>query len=298
MSAASASWTAADPDRRDVARWATSFAAVLGLHAVVAVAIVSYRGTPPTQASDLPAVVMMDLAPPPAAPAAPPAETMPSENQPEAAAPDPTPEPVAEEPVPETPPEIPEPPPVLAQEPPPPEPVPPAKEVVPPQPVAPKAAVALPPPPPKVQVPPKPAPKPKVAERKPPKPVQATRKAERQEARKPPSQAAGAQTTASLPSASSGSSAASRSSWQSQLVSYLQRSLRYPPGSRGGGAASVSFSVNRQGRVLSANLARSAGSSELDQAALALFRGSLPPPPPDVPGNSFTFTIPIRFSTR
>jgi protein TonB len=277
LSAASPSWTASDPDRRDVARWAASFAAVLGLHAIVAVAIVSYRGTPPTQASDLPAVVMMDLAPP-AAPSAPPAETMPSEERPEAAAPDPTPEPVVEEPVPETPPEVPEPPPVLAQEPPPPEPVPPpppVQEIVPPQPVVPKAAVALPPPPPKV-----------------------TKRAERQEARKPPSQASGAQTTASLPSASSGSSAASRSSWQSQLVSYLQRSLRYPPGSRGGGAASVSFSVNRQGRVLSASLARSAGSSELDQAALALFRGSLPPPPPDVPGNSFTFTIPIRFSTR
>jgi protein TonB len=104
--------------------------------------------------------------------------------------------------------------------------------------------------------------------------------------------------TASLPSASSGSSAASRASWQSQLVAYLQRNLRYPPGSRGGGSASISFSLNRQGRVTSASLARSAGSSELDQAALALFHGSLPPPPADVPGNSFSFTIPIRFNLR
>jgi protein TonB len=82
-------------------------------------------------------------------------------------------------------------------------------------------------------------------------------------------------------------------------VAYLQRSLRYPPGSRGGGVASVRFSMNRSGQVLSSSVASSAGSAELDAAALALFRGGgLPPPPPDVPGATFSFTIPIRFNAR
>lgn len=295
--AASIQPSSGGPDRDDILRWGACFLAVFALHAGLAVAVTMYRGQAPVEASELPAVVMIDMAPAPAAPAAPPTQTLPSEAQPEAAAPDPTPDPVPDEPVPETPP----PEPVAVAEPPPPDPIvtpPKIEEVVPPQPVQAKAAVALPPPPPKVQPRPKPVPKPKIVERKPPKPVQATRRAERQEARRPPAEASGAQTTSSLPSASSGSSAASRSSWQSQLVAYLQRSLRYPPGSRGGGSASVSFSVNRQGRVLSASLARSAGSPELDAAALALFHGSVPPPPPDVPGNSFSFTIPIRFSSR
>jgi protein TonB len=57
--------------------------------------------------------------------------------------------------------------------------------------------------------------------------------------------------------------------------------------------------MNRAGSVLSASLASSAGSEELDAAALALFRGGgLPPPPPDVPGATFSFTIPIRFNSR
>jgi protein TonB len=62
----------------------------------------------------------------------------------------------------------------------------------------------------------------------------------------------------------------------------------------------VRFAVDRSGRVLSASLAGSAGVPALDQEALAVFRRAepLPPTPPDVPGASFTFTIPIRFLAR
>lgn len=303
MSAASSTLGPEAPqDDRDLLRWGACFAAVLAIHVGAAVAVMTYRSQAPIQPSELPAVVMIDMAPPTAAPSAP-SESIPNEAQPEAAAPDPTPDPVPDVPTPEPIPE-PEPQTVTAQEPPPLEPVvpdpPKVEEVIPPTPVQEKAAVALPPPPPKVQPKPKPVPKPKpkVVEHKPPKPVQATRRAERQEARRPPAEASGAQTTASLPSASNGSSAASRASWQSQLVAYLQRNLRYPPGSRGGGSAAISFSLNRQGRVLSASLVRSSGTPELDQAALSLFHGGLPPPPPDVSGNSFSFTIPIRFNMR
>jgi protein TonB len=159
--------------------------------------------------------------------------------------------------------------------------------------------------------PPKPLPRPKlpekVVEKAPPKPVRAAaapRRAEPQ-TRRPSAEPTAAQRTASLPAAASAgsantaASAASAAAWRGQLVAYLQGNLRYPPGSHGGGAASVSFSMSRAGRVLSASLARSAGSPELDAAALDLFRrGALPPPPADVPGATFTFTIPIRFSAR
>jgi protein TonB len=279
------------PDRADISRWGTCFAAILALHAVLIVFLANRAPAPATGSIELPPVVMIDMAPPPAAPApqpvAQPAESEPATSD---APPEPTENTAAVEP----------------------EPAPPAPvEPMVPPPQAPKAAVTLPAPPkpqPKLQPKPLPRPKPpeKVVEKRQPKPVQAAapKRAEPQ-ARRLSAEPASAQRTASLPaSASAGSSnpaasAASAASWRSQLVGYLQRNLRYPPGSRGGGVASVRFSMNRAGHVLSAGLSSSAGSAELDAAALALFRGGgLPPPPADVPGATFSFTIPIRFSAR
>jgi periplasmic protein TonB len=283
------------PDRADISRWGTCFAAILALHAALIVFLASRAPAPATGSIELPAVVMIDMAPPPAAPA--PQPVAESAAEPEAATSDAAPEP---EPMENTAAVGPEPAPPALVEP-----------IVPPVPPPPKAAVTLPAPPkpqPKLQPKPLPRPKPpeKVVEKRQPKPVQAAapKRAEPQ-ARRLSAEPASAQRTASLPaSASAGSSnpaasAASAASWRSQLVGYLQRNLRYPPGSRGGGVASVRFSMNRAGHVLSAGLASSAGSAELDAAALALFRGGgLPPPPADVPGATFSFTIPIRFSAR
>ncbi|NNM74368.1 TonB family protein [Enterovirga aerilata] len=285
-----------DFDGGEVSRWAVSFAVVLGLHAAAFTAIVAYRSATIEPGEALPAV-MIDMAPPPAAPTLAPSEAPPQEAVPEAAMP---------EPVLDAPPDVPEPDvappePVLTAEVPPLEPlpeVPPVEELIPPTPIVREtAAVALPPPP-------KAAPKPKkVVEKKPeakkpPKPVQARRAEQRQEARRPPQQQSGAQTTASIASNSSGSSAASRASWQGALVSHLRRHLRPQPGQTG--AASVRFSVDRGGRVLSTSLVGSAGSPALDAEAIAVFRRAqpLPAPPAEVPGASFTFTVPIRFTVR
>jgi protein TonB len=283
-------------DRRDASIWGVSFALVLGMHVAALGAVAAYKAVSVEPGEALPAV-MIDMAPPPAAPTLAPATAPPQEAVPEAAMP---------EPVMDAPPDVPEPEvvppePVVTAAVPPLEPlpeVPPVDEIMPPTPVVKEtAAVALPPPPPKAAPPVKTV-QPKVVVKKPPKPVQAKRADERQEAKRPPAREAGAQTTASIPSTSSGSSAASRSSWQGALVSHLRRHLQ-PQGGQTG-SASVRFSVDRGGRVLSASLVGSAGSPALDSEAVAVFRRAqpLPTPPADVAGGSFTFTIPIRFTTR
>ncbi|MGA0596219.1 TonB family protein [Enterovirga sp. CN4-39] len=285
-----------DFDRGEVSRWTASFALVLGLHAAAIGAAVAYKTVSLEPGEALPAV-MIDMAPPPSAPTVAPNDAPPQEAVPEAAIPDP---------VLDAPPDVPEPDvqppePIVTADVPPLEPVPqvpPIDQILTPPPVVKEtAAVALPPPP---QAAPKPK---KVVEKKPetkkpPKPVQARRAEQRQEARRPPQQQSGAQTTASIASNSSGSSAASRSSWQGALVSHLRRHLRPQPGQTG--SASVRFSVDRGGRVLSASLAGSAGSPALDAEAVAVFRRAqpLPAPPAEVPGSTFTFTIPIRFTVR
>ncbi|MDB5512262.1 MAG: hypothetical protein JWR08_1745, partial [Enterovirga sp.] len=256
-------------DGREASRWGLSFAVVLGLHGAAVLGAMAYRSAALEPGEALPAV-MIDLAPPPAAPTAAPNDQPPSEAVPEAALPDP---------VLDAPPDVPEPdvtppePTVLAEVPP----LDPVPEVpfdetlVRPPVVKETAAVALPPPP-KPQ--PKPKPKEKVVERKkPPKPAQA-RQADRQEAKRPPATEAGARTTSAIPSASSGSAAASRASWQGALVSHLRR-LLYPLGGESG-SASVRLSVDRCGRVLGAFLVSSGGAGDLDAEALAVFRRAQP----------------------
>lgn len=281
---------------RDIARWGLCFALIVALHAAVLAGLVAARNLSTDQGEALPAV-MVDMAPLPAAPTLAAAELPPAEASPEAAMPDAVPD---KQPDPEPqvpPPETPQPA-MTADVPPPPEPLPdvPKRDAPTPPPpiVAQEAEVALPPP----TLKPKPAPpKPKerVVERKRPKPVRAKR-AERQEAERPPAQAATARDAATVASLSSGASAASRSSWQGALVAALNRAKRPQSDT---GAASVRFSIDRGGRILSASLAGSAGVGSLDQEAVALVRrASLPPAPSDVPGATFTFTIPIRFTTR
>ncbi|MDB5557686.1 MAG: TonB-like protein, partial [Enterovirga sp.] len=85
-------------------------------------------------------------------------------------------------------------------------------------------------------------------------------------------------------------------SWQGAIVAALNRAKR-PQAETG--VASVRFSVDRGGRVTSASLAGSTGVGSLDQEAVALVRrASLPPAPAEVPGGSFTFTVPVRFTSR
>jgi protein TonB len=80
------------------------------------------------------------------------------------------------------------------------------------------------------------------------------------------------------------------------LVSaHLQRFTRAPKGG-GRGTAVVSFTIDRDGRVTAKNLARTSGSSVLDDAALTMITRANPLPrfPAAMPQESLSFTVPIR----
>src|SRR5690606_2654119 len=91
--------------------------------------------------------------------------------------------------------------------------------------------------------------------------------------------------------------------WRSLVAAILERNKRYPSDARSrgdGGTASVRFTINRGGSLLSASLVRSSGSGALDDEAVALVRRSapFPPPPPELRGSSVTLVVPVRFSVR
>ncbi len=278
----------------EVSRWGTSFAIVLGLHAAVLAGIAAYTAAPTQPGEPLPAL-MIDMAPPPAA-----RSSVPAQETQEAAIPDP---------VPDAPPAVPEPdvtppqPLVTAEVPATrelPAPLLPLQEIVPPIAVVREAAAVVTPPPPRKAAPPPPAKKVEKPEaKKPPKRIQAKQAEQQRGATRPSQQGSGAQTTASTGAASSvstGSSAASRAGWQGAIVAALNRAKRPQQDS---GTASVRFSVDRGGRVLSASLAGSTGVASLDQEAVSLVRrANIPAPPANVPGEAFTFTVPIRFTPQ
>ena len=61
--------------------------------------------------------------------------------------------------------------------------------------------------------------------------------------------------------------------------------------------AHVRFSIDDAGNVRAANLVRSSGHAELDQAVLALVRRASPVPAPP-PGAPHEITAPVRFNIR
>ncbi|MDB5413209.1 MAG: energy transducer TonB, partial [Rubritepida sp.] len=66
------------------------------------------------------------------------------------------------------------------------------------------------------------------------------------------------------------------------------------------GVVHLTFTMDREGHVLNARIARGSGYPELDAETLALARRAdpLPVPPPEVAGNPLTLTVPVRFSLR
>jgi protein TonB len=92
-------------------------------------------------------------------------------------------------------------------------------------------------------------------------------------------------------------------SWQRSLMAQLERHKRYPAQARGDqGIASLEFRIDRHGHVLSSRIVRSSGSAILDEETLALIQRAqpLPPPPADIPDDQLSFVVPVRYaaSTR
>jgi periplasmic protein TonB len=88
--------------------------------------------------------------------------------------------------------------------------------------------------------------------------------------------------------------------WQGQLRAHIERFMRYPAAARRGGTATVSFTIDRQGRLLRSSIVQSAGSAALDQEALAMLARAqpLPRPPDEATDAELTIEGPVHFDDR
>lgn len=92
-------------------------------------------------------------------------------------------------------------------------------------------------------------------------------------------------------------------SWHGLILAQIERHKGYPEEARAHGdkgTAQVAFTLDRQGRVLASRIVRSSGFPALDQETMATVRRAqpFPPPPSNMPGETFEFTVPIRFNIR
>lgn len=252
-------------DGADLGRWTLAGAVVLAAHVgLIATYLIFAR--PPAGAPQAPAVVI-NLAPMPVSPQSP-MDVAPGPEMVEA----PPPEPVIEPPPPE---------PIIEATPPMPDPV-----------------VALP-------EPPKDPPPPEVKEEPREKPVEVKRDRKIKPAPRTTAAPRSERNTADTPSAPSqgASAAAAMASWRDQVVAQLQRAKRYPGGAesrREQGVVTLSFSLSRNGTVLSRGIVRGSGYSELDQEVLAMVMRAqpFPPFPASMPQPRVSLSVPIRFSLR
>jgi protein TonB len=95
-------------------------------------------------------------------------------------------------------------------------------------------------------------------------------------------------------------SAAQVASWHRKIATQVERHKGYPAAARSRretGIAQLAFTIDRQGMVLASRVVRSSGSAALDQETIATVRRAqpFPPPPPNMPGDRFDFSVPIRF---
>jgi protein TonB len=272
------------PDRKITAlsalRWATAATPVVAVHGGAAWFALNWK--PAIAAGELPPAVMIELAPLAVAPEAPPQEVAPGPRMTEAQT-EPTPE-TPEKPV-EDPEEKPDP---VVQE---------VEKPIEKPPEMPNADAVLTPPPPRPPEPvKKPPPKVKTVDKK--KPIDPKKTRAPQTTAPPTSQAQRADTAAAPFSSASETPSISPASWRGALMAHLNRHKRFPPGAAGTGTATVAFTIDRSGRVLSARLVRGSGDAALDAEAVALPRRAspVPAPPPNVSGGSVTLAVPIRFN--
>lgn len=269
--------------RQILRRWTLAAAFVLAVHGGVAAAI-TYWPKPQSTAGEPAAAILIELAPEIAAPEVPPQEVAVGVQQEQSEESTPT----ETEDVPEE--ELPEPEPLAAEKPP---------EILPEIPELPEinTAEAV------LEAPakePKPEPEPeeekkldeleKTVEKKKTKPKQ---KSVAQAASAPKAIDAARSKTNTAPNSGMGSSM-SMATWRGTIIAHLNRRKRSAGGQRG--TATVAFSINRSGQVLSARLVRSSGNPNLDKEAVALVRRAspVPPPPANVKGNSVLLSVPVR----
>jgi len=268
-------WTSGDDEAGDPdglpqspLRWGLGFLLIVGLHAGSAWLALHWMDRVVPAPAPPPAAIMIDLAPLPAAPPAPPNETPPGPQQ--ANAP-PLLEPALRQPLPEAPPSP-----------------------------APQVAVPVPPKPK-----PQPVPRRRPTDARPPlkrvpdeTPVApATTAPPQVEAPSAPTAAAPAPGFSATPSSDAAPT------WRGLLLARLEQFKRYPTLAqtrRQQGVAYLRFTIDRNGKVLSAQIEKSSGYDMLDEETLALIHRAepLPKPPPEAPGDPVELIVPIQFFLR
>jgi protein TonB len=98
-------------------------------------------------------------------------------------------------------------------------------------------------------------------------------------------------------------SAAQVASWHRKIALQIERNKGYPAAARSRretGIAEVAFTIDRHGRVVTRRIVRTSGFPALDQETLDTIKRAqpFPEPPPDMPGATFDFTVPIKFNIR
>ena len=88
--------------------------------------------------------------------------------------------------------------------------------------------------------------------------------------------------------------------WEGRVLARLNKYRRYPRIAmiqRKQGVPWIRFVMDRDGKVLSARLERSSGSSDLDREALSLPKRAapLPKPPAEKPGDTLELVVPVEF---
>ena len=97
--------------------------------------------------------------------------------------------------------------------------------------------------------------------------------------------------------------AAQVASWHRQIALQVERHKGYPASARGRhetGTAQLAFTLDRNGKVLASRVIKTSGFASLDQETIDTVRRAqpFPPPPANMPGETFDFTVPIRFNIR
>lgn len=101
----------------------------------------------------------------------------------------------------------------------------------------------------------------------------------------------------------SGADTQALANYHGTLVAWLNRHKRYPSRARRlrqEGTVRVSFTIDRNGRVLSHRIVTSSGHALLDQEIQAMLKRASPVPalPSSIHESRLTITVPIRFSLR
>jgi periplasmic protein TonB len=89
--------------------------------------------------------------------------------------------------------------------------------------------------------------------------------------------------------------------WKHQVSNLIERHKRYPEAAQARnqhGTVELEFSLDRQGRVVASRIAKSSGSSVLDQATLDLVRRAQPFPPPPPGMVDVNLNVPVRYNLR